>query len=105
MLVDQRGMGSQKRLDLGPDRLHQHPPGALAQHRQQRIVRDARSWSGQGDNAILRHGVSFLVTSNITEDTPPPTSATKFGHSSRLSRTRLFPEVTRIGPFLASRGE
>ena len=23
----------------------------------------------------------------------------------RLSRTRLFPEVTRIGPFLASRGE
>ena len=35
------------------------------------------------DNAILLHGVSSLVTSTITEDTPPPTSATKFSHSPR----------------------
>jgi hypothetical protein len=51
-------MGAEERLDLGLDRLRQHPPGGLAQHGQQRVVRDARSWSGQGDNAILLHGVS-----------------------------------------------
>ena len=62
LLVHQTGMGGEERLDLGLDRLHQHAPGALAQHRQQRIVRDARSWPRQGDNAILLHGVSFLVT-------------------------------------------
>jgi len=81
LLVHEPSMAGKERLDLGLDRLRQHPPGALAQHRQQRIVRDARSWSGQADNAILLHGVSFLVTSNITEDTPPPTLATKFGYS------------------------
>ena len=43
------------------------------------------SWLWQGDNAILLHGVSFLVTSNITEDTPPPASATKFSYSPRKS--------------------
>jgi hypothetical protein len=37
-------MGSEERLGL--DRLRQHAPGAFAQHRQQRVVRDARSWSG-----------------------------------------------------------
>jgi hypothetical protein len=51
-------MGGEECLDLGLDRLHQHPPGALAQYGQQRIVRDARSWSRQGDNSILLHGVS-----------------------------------------------
>jgi len=78
--VGEFGMGGEERLDLGLDRLHQHPPGALAQDGQQRIADDTRSWSGQADNAILLHGVSFLVTSTITEDTPP-TSATKFRYS------------------------
>ena len=72
LLVSEPGMGGEERLHFGLDSLHQHPLGALAQHGQQRIVRDARSWPGQDDNAILLHGVSFLVTSNITEDTPPP---------------------------------
>jgi hypothetical protein len=75
-------MGGKERLDLGLDRLHQHPPGAIPQHGQQRVVGDARSWSRQGNNAILVHGVSSRVTSTITEDTPPPTPATKFGYSS-----------------------
>ena len=80
--VGEFGMGGEERLDLGLDRLHQHPPGALAQDGQQRIADDTRSWSGQADNAILLHGVSFRVTSTITEDTPP-TSATKFRYSPR----------------------
>jgi hypothetical protein len=58
LFVAQPGMGGEEGLDLGLDRLHQHPPGAFAQHRQQRVVRDARSWSRQGDNGILLHGVS-----------------------------------------------
>ena len=40
VLVHEPGMGGEERLDLGLDRLRQHPPGALAQHRQQRIVHD-----------------------------------------------------------------
>ena len=65
-------------IDLGLDRAHQHAPGTVAQHRQQRVVGNTASWPRQPDNAILLHGVSFLVTLNITEDTPPPASATKF---------------------------
>jgi hypothetical protein len=80
--VHEPGMGSKERLDLGLDRLHQHPPGTFLQHRQQWVVGEARSWSRQGDHAILLHGVSSRVTSTITEDTPPPTSATKFSYSS-----------------------
>ena len=57
-LVDQTRMGGEEHLDLGLDGLHQHAPGALAQHGQQRIVRDARSWLGQADNGMLLHGVS-----------------------------------------------
>src|SRR3954451_11753751 len=81
-LVQEPGNAGQERLDLGLDRLHQHPPGAIPQHGQQRVVGDARAWSRQGNNAILVHGVSSRVTSTITEDTPPPTPATKFGYSS-----------------------
>jgi hypothetical protein len=55
-------MCGEERLDLGLDRLHQHPPGAFLQHGQQRIVGDARSWPRQGDHAILLHGVSSRVT-------------------------------------------
>jgi hypothetical protein len=51
-------MGGEERLDLGLDRLRQHLPGALAQHGQQRIVHDARSWPRQGNDGILLHGVS-----------------------------------------------
>jgi hypothetical protein len=51
-------MAGEERLDLGLDRLHQHPPGPLAQHRQKRIVGEARSWPGQGKDGILLHGVS-----------------------------------------------
>ena len=36
--VHELGMGGEERLNLGLDRLHQHAPGALAQHRQQRVV-------------------------------------------------------------------
>jgi hypothetical protein len=74
-------VSGEERLHLGLDRLHQHAPRTLAQHGQQRIGGDTGSWPGQWDNAILLHGVSFLVTSTITEDTPPPSSATKFGYS------------------------
>jgi hypothetical protein len=83
-------MSGEERLDLGLNRLHQHAPGAILQHGQQRVVRDARSWSRQGDNAILLHGVSSRVTSSITEDTPPPASATKFSYSpSQLGEDAL----------------
>ncbi|HET6469315.1 MAG TPA: hypothetical protein VFG43_13160 [Geminicoccaceae bacterium] len=67
LLVQEPGMSGEERLDLGLDRLHQHAPGAILQHRQQRVVRDARSWSRQGDNVILLHGVSSRVTSSITD--------------------------------------
>jgi hypothetical protein len=60
-LIGQIGVNGEERLDLGLDRLHQHPPRTLAQHGQQRIAGDARSWSGQGNNAILLHGVSSIV--------------------------------------------
>ena len=81
MPVDQPGMGGEEPLDLGLDRLHQHPPGVLAQQRQRRGIGDARSWFGQADDAIPLRGVSFLATASIAEDTPPPASATKIGHS------------------------
>ena len=74
LLVLELGVSRQKRLHLRLDRLHQHPPRALAQHRQQRIIGDAASWPAQPDNTVLLHGISFLVTSTITEDTPPPAS-------------------------------
>jgi hypothetical protein len=48
-------MGGEERLDLGLDRLRQHPPGPLAQHGEQRIVRDARSWPRQSTDGILLH--------------------------------------------------
>jgi hypothetical protein len=51
-------MGGKEGLDLSLDRLHQHPPRALAQHGQQRIVRNARSWPRQLNNSILLHSVS-----------------------------------------------
>jgi hypothetical protein len=57
--IDEPDVGGEERLDLGLDRLHQHPLGAIAQHGQQRIARDARSWPRQGDDGILLHGVSF----------------------------------------------
>src|SRR4051794_21250034 len=85
VLVDQARTPGDEPLDLGLDRLRQHAPGTLAQYRQQRIIGNAHSWPRQPDNAILLHGVSFLVTLNITEDTPPPASATKSSHSSSLS--------------------
>ena len=81
-LVHKPSMSYEERFDLGLDRLRQHPPSTLAQHAQQRIVRDARSWPRQRNNPILLHGVSFQVTSTITEDTPPPASSPKFEHSS-----------------------
>jgi hypothetical protein len=81
VLVLEVRVSSQKCFYLGFDRLRQHPTSALAQHRQQRIIDDAGSWPAQPDNTILLHGVSFLVTSTITEDTPPPTSSTKSGYS------------------------
>ena len=49
--------------------------------RQRRGIGDARSWFGQADDAIPLRGVSFLATASIAEDTPPPASATKIGHS------------------------
>ena len=56
-------MRGEKPLHLGLDRLRQHPPGALAQHRQQRIVLDRSLLAcGSRDDGILLHGVSFLVT-------------------------------------------
>jgi hypothetical protein len=58
LLIHQAGMGGEERLDLRLDRVQQHPPGALAQHGQQRVGRDARAWSRQGDDGILLHGVS-----------------------------------------------
>ena len=61
-------MGGEERLDLGLDRLHQHPPGALPQHGQQRVVGDARSWPRQGDHAILLHGVSSRVIGTLQSD-------------------------------------
>jgi hypothetical protein len=75
------GMSCPKCLHLGLDHLLQHPPRAIPQHQQQRIVTDTRPWPCQTNNRILSHGVSFLVTSNITEDTPPHPSSTKFGYS------------------------
>ena len=55
-------MGGEERRHLGLDRLHQHPPRSLAQHRQKRVRVDGSSWPRQRDNAIFLHGVSFLVT-------------------------------------------
>ena len=55
-------MGGEERLHLGLDRLRQHPPRPLAQHRQQRVVRERRAWPRQRDNGTFLHGVSFLVT-------------------------------------------
>jgi hypothetical protein len=86
--VGEPSVSGEERLDLGVDRLHQHAPRTLAQHGQRRVGGDVHSWPGQRDNAILLHGVSFLVTSTITEDTPPPTSATKFSHSPPAGRSR-----------------
>ena len=60
---------------LGLDRLRQRLPSALAQYGQRRVVRKACSWSGQTDNAILPPDAPFPVTSNITENTLPLTSA------------------------------
>jgi hypothetical protein len=57
-IIRELGMGGEERLDLGLDRLHQHPPGAFTQHRQQRIVGEARAWPGQGNDGIVLHGVS-----------------------------------------------
>ena len=64
-------MRAEKRLCLGLDQLEQDTSRSIPQHQQQRIVDDTRSWPRQTDNGILSHGVSFRVTLNITEDTPP----------------------------------
>src|SRR4051812_4393465 len=82
VLVDQARATHNEAFDLGLDRVRQHAPSAVAQHSQQRVVGNAPSWSGQPDNDILVHGVSFMVNLNITEDTPPSASATKSAHSS-----------------------
>jgi hypothetical protein len=76
------GMRCQKCLHLGLDHLLQHASRAIPQHQQERVVADTRPWPCQTNNGILSHGVSFLVTLNITEDTPPQPSSTKFEHSS-----------------------
>ncbi|MGF1563548.1 MAG: hypothetical protein ACFB3T_15370, partial [Geminicoccaceae bacterium] len=60
-----------------------------------RIIHDARAWARQPNDGILLHGVSSPVTSNITEDTPPPRSATNFGHSSASHALRLKPMMPR----------
>jgi hypothetical protein len=57
-LVDEAPVGGEERLDLGLHGLHQHPPGAFAQHRQERVRLDGGSWSRQRDDGILLHGVS-----------------------------------------------
>ena len=62
LVVGEVRVGSQERLDLGLDGLRQHPPGILAQHRQQRIVRERGTWPRQRDNGTFLHGVSFRVT-------------------------------------------
>jgi hypothetical protein len=54
--------GGEERLDLGLDRPRQHPPGTLAQHREERVGLDGSSWSRQRDDDILLRGVSSLVT-------------------------------------------
>jgi len=61
-LVGQALVGGEERLDLGLDRPRQHPPGTLAQHREERVRLDGSSWSRQRDDDILLHGVSSLVT-------------------------------------------
>ena len=43
VLVHEPGVGGEEPSTSGLDRLRQHPPSALAQHGQQRIVHDARS--------------------------------------------------------------
>ena len=55
-------VGTALTLDLGLDRLRQHPPRPLAQHRKERVHLNGSSWSRQRDDGILLHGVSFLVT-------------------------------------------
>jgi hypothetical protein len=82
MLVLELGVRAEKRLYLGLDHLLQHPPRTIPQHQQQRGITDTRPWPRQTNNRILSNGVSFLVTLNITEDTPPHPSATKVEHSS-----------------------
>src|SRR3954454_1185388 len=72
LAIGEVGVGGDECLHLGLDHLHQHPPRSLAQHRQQRVVRDRRAWLRQRDDGTFLHGVSFLVTCTITEDTPPP---------------------------------
>jgi hypothetical protein len=82
MRVLELGVRAEKSLDLGLDHLLQHPPRPIPQHQQQRIIGDTRPWPRQTNNGIPLHGVSFRVTSNITKDTPPQPSSTKFEHSS-----------------------
>ena len=43
LLVDEFRMSDEERLNLGLDRLHQHPPGAVTQDGQQRIAKTERS--------------------------------------------------------------
>src|SRR4051794_20868353 len=90
MLVDQACARRDEAFDLSLDRVRQHATGAIAKHKQQWVLGNAPSWPRQPDNAILLHGVSFLVTLNITEDTPPSALATKSRHSSRPGGNRRF---------------
>jgi hypothetical protein len=76
------GVRRHERLHLRLDHLLQHASRAIPQHQQQRGVGDTRPWPCQTNNGILSHGVSFLVTLNVTEDTLPQLSSTKFEHSS-----------------------
>src|SRR3954463_8096787 len=62
LAIGEVGVGGDECLHLGLDHLHQHPPRSLAQHRQQRVVRDRRAWLRQRDDGTFLHGVSFLVT-------------------------------------------
>jgi hypothetical protein len=82
MRVLELGVRPEKRFYLGLDHLLQHAARPIPQHQQQRIIGDTRPWPRQANNGIPLHGVSFRVTSNITEDTPPQPSSTKFEHSS-----------------------
>jgi hypothetical protein len=52
------GLRREERLDLGLDRLLQHPTRSRPQHLEQRIVLDAATCPRQPNDGIFLHGVS-----------------------------------------------
>jgi hypothetical protein len=62
LTIGEVGVGGEERLHLGLDGSRQHSSRPLAQHRQQRVVRERRAWPRQRDDGTFLHGVSFLVT-------------------------------------------